>query len=239
MLPGVKMKLVLFDIDGTLLICGKAPRMAITMAMERVFGTSGRALDHSFSGKTDPQIITELMTMEGRGADEIAEGMPLVVRHYVEELDRTLRPDEIRLLKGVTELLAALQNRADVHLGLLTGNVEEGARIKLDRAGLAGIFFNNGYAVGAYGSDALHRSELPTVAVRRARHVWHHDFHSKDIIIIGDSPNDILCGKSLNVRSLAVATGWHSMEELMAYEPDFAFDTLEATPDIVKAIVSN
>lgn len=239
MRPRYEMKLVLFDIDGTLLICGKAPRMAITYAMERVFGTSGRALNHSFSGKTDPQIITELMTMEGRGAEEIAEGMPRVVRHYVEELDRTLQPAEIRRLNGVTELLAALRIRTDVHLGILTGNVEEGARIKLDRAGLAEIFFNNGSTVGAFGSDAIHRSELPAVAVQRARHVLNHEFRSKDIIIIGDSPNDILCGKSLNVRSVAVATGWHSMEELKACEPDFAFPTLAGTQEIVNAIVSN
>lgn len=227
--------LALFDIDGTLIRCGGAPRGAIMTAMKDVFGVWNDNKEYSFSGKTDPQIITELMQAAGVEDGKIRQGMQPVIQRYLDQLDKSLRKEDVRVLNGVWPLLSALRTHPHVQLGLLTGNVEEGARIKLMRAGLDHFFFN-GDGIGAFGSDAMDRRELPAIAVGRAKEVLHREFRPKDIVVIGDSPSDILCGRHLGVKSVAVATGWHTMEELKQFDPDHIFQTFEPVERVVEAI---
>lgn len=230
-------RLVLFDIDGTLLLCGKAPRNAITQAMIKIFGTAGPVDQFPFSGKTDPQIIFELMQAARIADDVIQAGLQRAIADYIAALETTLQSIDIRILKGVEKLLEQLAGHEDIVLGLLTGNVMQGAQIKLSRAGLGHYFFNGTSPLGAFGSDSMHRNELPAIAVERAKAIKHRHFTEKEIAIIGDSPSDVLCGKSLNVKSIAVATGWHKTDELKNYDPDFAFEDLSVTDKVMEAIL--
>jgi phosphoglycolate phosphatase-like HAD superfamily hydrolase len=117
-------------------------------------------------------------------------------------------------------------------LGLLTGNLVEGARLKLDASGIG---FNR-FRLGAYGSDHADRPELPAVAVRRAEEHFDHRFEGKSVVIIGDTPYDIACGESLGVRTLAVATGSYSEEQLAACGPDHLFSSLEDVDAVWRAV---
>ncbi|HNC49299.1 MAG TPA: haloacid dehalogenase-like hydrolase [bacterium] len=231
-------KLVLWDIDGTLIRCGKSPRNAIVAAMEEVFGTRGDVDNYPFSGKTDPQIIYDVMTAAQMDEQHVLANMHVALAGYVARLEKTLMPDEIRIFEGIVDLLNQLSGHNEVIQGLLTGNVIEGARIKLSRAGLGHYFFNGKPPLGAFGSDARHRPELPAIAVQRAWEMTGRRFESKDIVIIGDSPYDVLCGKHLNVRSIAVATGWHSVEDLKPYEPDAVYTDFSNTSDVLKTILA-
>jgi phosphoglycolate phosphatase len=227
------MKLVLFDIDGTILAGGGAGKRAVTRALVDVFGTAGPT-DHRFDGKTDPQIVRELMRLEGHEDPHIDERMPRLLECYLEYLhDELQRPPHARLLPGVRELLDALEARADVLLGLLTGNLAAGARAKLAAVGLDPDRFR----VGAYGSDHETRGELPAVAQRRARNDLGFDIPGRDVVVIGDTPNDVQCGRSIGARAIGVATGNYTVEQLLAHDPAAVFADLRDTAAVVDAIV--
>lgn len=231
-------KLVLFDIDGTLIQCGKAPRRAITAAMKSVFGTAGEVDRYPFSGKTDTQIIFDVIKAAAVDEKIILNRLQDAIDTYLALLQENLRPEDITVMSGIKVLLAALEQHALVTLGLLTGNVAGGAKIKLSRAGLGSYFFNGEHAIGAFGSDAMIRNELPGIAVKRAHQRTGELYKEKDIVIIGDSPYDVLCGKSLNVKSIAVATGWHSKDELMEHQPDYFFYNFLDTERVVSSILN-
>ena len=135
------------------------------------------------------------------------------------------------MLPGVHALLDRLTRHEALVLGLLTGNIEQGAWMKVEAAGLATFF-----ETGAFGDRAKERNELPALAVEAARVKTGHAFEGKDVVIIGDTPNDVLCGRGLYVTSLAVATGGYSRAELAEFEPDFLFDDLTETSAVFKAI---
>lgn len=226
-------RLILFDIDGTLLTAGGAAARAFHRGLLEVFGTAGPINGHSFAGKTDPQIAHELLTAVGVSPAEVDERLPALWEAYLRDLPAELEHTRIRVLPGVHPLVERLEQRADdTALGLLTGNIADGARLKLDAAGLA---FQR-FAVGAFGSDHADRAELPAVAVHRAERRFGHRFQGKDIVIIGDTPNDIACGESLGVRTIAVSTGSYSPDQLAACGPDHLFESLEALDAVWEAI---
>jgi len=230
-------KLVLFDIDGTLILSGKTPRRAITQAMEKIFGTSGQVDQYPFSGKTDLQIIYEVMIGAQIEESEVKAKIDEAIRQYVQLIRTYLRPEEITVLKGITNLLSSLKEDSGIVLGLLTGNVMEGAKIKLSRAGLDTYFFNGDGPVGAFGSDSMLRDDLPKIAVDRALKRFGHHFLGKEVVIIGDSPFDVSCGRSLGVKSVAVATGWHTTAELAVHGPDYLFEDFSNTSQALRVIV--
>ena len=135
---------MLWDIDGTLIRCSKVPRNAIMRAMNEVYGTAGDVHNYPFSGRTDPQIVFDLIKATGAEDKDVLEKLPAVLEKYVAYLDETLTEDDVVVLPGVKALLRELDNHDDVLLGLLTGNLEKGAQIKLARAGLDVYFFRNG-----------------------------------------------------------------------------------------------
>ena len=230
------MRLVLFDIDGTILLTDGAGRRAVQRALIEVFGSTGSA-DHRFDGKTDPQIVRELMRMEGHADEHIDEHMGRMLARYVEYLHDELRSGvaSTRLMPGVPELLDALDARDDVLLGLLTGNLAAGARAKLNAAGVD----PGRFAIGAFGSDHEARGELPAVAQRRAREDLGLDIAGNDVVVIGDTPADIQCGRAIGARAIAVATGHYSVEELWRHGPAAVFEDLSPTADVVRAIVAD
>ena len=227
------MKLVLFDIDGTLLSSSGAGRRAMERALGEVFGSAGSAA-YRYDGKTDRQIVRDLMRLEGHSDAHIDARIPTLMERYLAQLADELSGPEhgTRLYPGVVELIDALEARADRIVGLLTGNLEHGAAAKLRAAGLDPARFR----VCAYGSDHEVRGELPAVAQRRARERLGVELPGEAIIVIGDTPADIACGRALGARAIAVATGRYGVEELAEHEPYRVFPDLTDTAAVMRAI---
>ena len=230
------MRLVLFDIDGTLLLSDGAGRRAIHRALREVFGATGPE-DHHFDGKTDRQIVRELMRIVGHGDEHIDAQMEVLLDRYVECLHEELGDPRHTpyTLPGVPPLLDALERSADVILGLLTGNLRSGADAKLLAVGIDPSRFR----VGAFGSDNEHRRELPAVARDRAKRDLGIDVPGESIVVIGDTPADLTCGISIGARAIGVATGRYSVDELRRHQPLAVFADLSDTPAVVRAIVGD
>jgi phosphoglycolate phosphatase-like HAD superfamily hydrolase len=228
-------KLVLFDIDGTILLTDGAGKRAIHRALLEVYGSTGPH-DHRFDGKTDPQIVRELMRIEGHADAHIDDGMAQLFDRYLEYLEDELRNGsaDVRVMPGVPELLDRLDEHDDVILGLLTGNLAAGARAKLSAAGID----PNRFSIGAYGSDHETRAELPAVAQRRAQQELGLSIHGNDVVVIGDTPADLSCGRAIGARAIGVATGHYSVEELSSHEPAAVFADLSCTDDVVRVILA-
>jgi len=224
-------RVVLFDIDGTLLSSGRAARDSVLAALESVYGWSGCLEGHDFSGKTDPQIVYEIVC-ETVGPERCRAELERALSLYLEEFARRLTPDSIRPKPGVPQLLARLSREPGVTLGLLTGNLERGARMKLEPPG-----FNPYFPFGAFGSDSPDRYSLPAIALERAQAHTGRDFKGKAIVIVGDSVHDVACGRNLGVRSIAVATGPTPAERLAAEKPDTLFSDFSNVPAVVEAIL--
>jgi len=232
----VTTRLVLFDIDGTLLWTDGAGRRAIHRALIEVFGATGPA-DHRFDGKTDPQIVRELMRDVGHDDAHIDARLQGLFIRYVQCLREELRDPAhpSKPLPGVTDLLDALARRSDVTLGLLTGNLVDGARAKLEAVGIDPDIF----VVGAYGSDHELRPELPAIAQRRARARLGVDIAGPDIVVIGDTPADLQCGRDIGVRAIGVATGRYTTDDLAAQGAVAVFADLSDTDAVVRAILDD
>lgn len=224
-------RLVLFDIDGTLVTCRGRAGEALSRALAATFGTPGPVATYRYSGKTDPQIVHELMAGAGLPREAVTPRLPEVFATYLATLAESLR-GVATPLAGVRALLDELGRRDDVALGLLTGNIEPGARIKLREAGLDGYF-----EVGAFGSDDEVRDNLVPVARERARARWGDDFPGERTVVIGDAPADVACARAGGARAVAVASGWTERAELAALSPDALLDSLEP-PDSLAAILN-
>jgi phosphoglycolate phosphatase len=227
-------RLVLFDIDGTLLTADGAPRRAFHRAMMEVYGTTGPIATHHFDGKTDPQIARELLTLAGLPAAAVTNGLPALWSTYLRELSTELALPSHRttVLPGVFGVLDALASRPDeAVLGLLTGNIREGAALKLGSARI-----RHDFRVGAFGSDAERRDELPPLAVERARDVTGVVFDRDDVVIIGDTPSDVTCGRGIGARAVGVATGRYAPAELRAAGAMAVFQDLTDTAAVLDAV---
>jgi len=222
------MRLVLLDIDGTLLDCGRQTRPFFAEALRDAFGVTGDVDSYDFAGRTDPGIAIGLLTAAGVPRDEVIAALPKIRESYLARLDAGLDPARMRLLPGVRPLLERLSTREDVLLGLLTGNWAEGARIKLSRLGLDGFF-----RFGAYGSDGIEREELPPVALARAERLAGRPFAPKEALIVGDSRFDVACARAHGIPSLAVATGHTPAEALREAGADWVVPDLLAAGEVV------
>jgi phosphoglycolate phosphatase-like HAD superfamily hydrolase len=226
-------RLALFDIDCTLIDAHGAGGRAIFAAIEETYGVSGALDGYTFHGRTDPAIVRDLAGRWGIPPDEAEAGVDECLRHYVARLRAEVADGHMEVLPGVRELVTALAADRRVVLGLLTGNVAEGAQVKLAQTGVAALF-----RVGAYGSDSACRPDLPAVAVRRAEEVVGRRFTGKEIAVVGDTPADITCGAALGVKAVAVATGTHSVDELAAHAPDYLFADLSDWRAAYEAILA-
>lgn len=226
--------LVLFDIDGTILHSGGAGRDAMEYALATVFGTAGDSAMR-YDGKTDKQIVRESMRAAGISEAEIDAHMEQVVSLYVATLPSRLGDPErhVGMYPGVAELIDAVHARHDSVLGLLTGNVESGARLKL---GAVGLDFDQ-FRINAFGSDHEIRGELPAIAHRRMQDAFGITLGGRDVVVIGDTPADISCGRELGARAIAVATGSYSVDDLKAHDPYAVFSDLSDTDAVLAAIV--
>jgi phosphoglycolate phosphatase len=228
-------KLVLFDIDGTLLLTAGAGRRAIVATLGEEVGDTRAFESISFDGKTDPQIVAEMLEAAGQSESRESERVRRLCERYVGLLARELERPTTRttLMPGVEALLDRLEALPDVVLGLLTGNLAQGAALKLRSGGIDPARFR----VGAYGSDAAHRPALPEIAARRAEPYFGRVPRGAEVVIIGDTPADIHCGEGIAARALGVATGAYSVSDLAACGPHAVFENLSDVEMVLDAIL--
>jgi phosphoglycolate phosphatase len=227
------MRLVLFDIDGTLLSASGAGRRAMRLAFLDVYGTAGRIDTYDFHGKTDLIILREILGAAGLPPDAVAaregEFFACYLRHLEAEIGDGQR---VTLYPGVKALVEALAGSDRCVVGLLTGNIEAGARVKLRSTGLLSHF-----RLGAYGSDDADRTRLPALAARRAEALLGRTFEGPDLVIIGDTPLDVGCAQAFGARAVAVATGRHTVVDLSTCGPDHVFADLSETALVMAALL--
>jgi phosphoglycolate phosphatase len=231
----VTRKLVLFDIDGTILLTAGAGRRAIVAALAGEVSDPSAFDGIRFDGKTDPQIVSEMLEAAGQPEPRESPRVRALCERYVGLLARELERPTTRttVMPGVRPLLDRLESEPGVVLGLLTGNLADGAALKLRSGGIDPERFR----VGAYGSDAAHRPDLPPIAARRAAPIFGRVPHGADVVIIGDTPADVACGAALDARAVAVATGAYSVADLAACRPHAVFENLSETEAVVRAIL--
>lgn len=226
-------RVVLFDIDGTLLASGGLGRRSMEAALLTHFGTIGPS-HYRYDGKTDRQIVRESMRHAGFSDADIDARLPSLLADYLVGLERTITSGahDVRTHAGIPALLDALEARDDVLLGLLTGNVAPGAALKLRASGLAPERF----LVGAYGSDHEDRPALPAIAQRRAVELLGRAVDGASVVIVGDTPADVQCGRGIGARAVAVATGHFSVADLAEHKPHAVledFSDLEASLEAI------
>ena len=229
------MRLLLFDIDGTLIHSNRIGRAALGRALQEGFGHAGAFETISFTGKTDWGTVRELMLAEGWSEADIEARLP----HFYERMAAAGRelftPEHIWPCPGVPPLLTALAGRDDVVLALLTGNIGSTVPLKLGAAGIdPGLF-----RVGAYGSDSASRNALFAIALQRAEAQLGLRVAPQDVIIIGDTPGDICCARAGGGRAIAVATGPYSIAALRDCGPDHVFADLTETETVLRALFSD
>lgn len=252
------MRLLLFDVDGTLVLTGGAAVRAMDDAFHEVFGVAG-AFEHvPMPGRTDGAILQDAFTRAVPQSQIPADTPPAAGVHpvdgeiarykaayfarFAEEVGKPVPVDPAKparhrfkgVLPGVREVLDALSGRPDVFLGLLTGNYEQGARIKLEYFGLWRYF-----RCGAFGDDSLDRHALVPVAVARSREAGCPAVDPRDVVIIGDTPLDVACARDAGVNCLAVATGGYGVDALRAAGASSVFESLSDTDAVVQALTAS
>ena len=228
----MRRRLVLFDIDGTLITDGGAAREAFAESLIAVYGYAGDVNRYDFSGRTDPQIAYMVLRDEGLHDREIERGFPELWRRYLIALERNANAPRIHALPGIGPLLERLRSMPHLILALLTGNIEPGARLKLGPPEL-----NEYFPFGAFGSDSQERENLPPIAVERASRRGGHRFEGEDVVIIGDSIYDVRCGVPYGATTIAIASGKTSADALRAEGPSHFFASAEELEGIVAAII--
>lgn len=223
-------RLLLFDVDGTLVSGGPGKR-AFLHAFKAVLGRAMPLEDLDFSGKTDLQIVRELTHRDGLSPQQVDEALPRLWSRYLAELENLIGDDPPRRLPGVARLLDEVERRGEAALGLVTGNLADGARLKLGAVGLADRF-----PVGAYGGDHEERDLLPSLAAERAARHWGRTFEPRTVVVIGDTPRDIRCARAHGARSVAVATGRFSAAELEREGPDHVLEDFRDTSNALLAL---
>ena len=222
-------RLLLWDIDGTLINTGAAGQRAIVRATAERFGGSGDLDGVEIAGRTDTGIAHQILAKYGEPVtdENVQSLLDLYVRLLAEELPRR----EGRVLPGVLELLQRSASQPDTTLGLLTGNLERGAKLKLEHYQLWHFF-----AFGAFSDDHHDRNELGAFALSRAAAATRIKFAAAQVDVIGDTGHDIACGKIFGARTIAVATGSWTREQLAEHAPDFLFDDLSEVDEVIATL---
>jgi phosphoglycolate phosphatase-like HAD superfamily hydrolase len=223
--------LLLWDIDGTLIASGGAGMRALQTSLRTVFGIEGSLADIDFAGRTD-QWITREVFRKFR-VPVTTENFARCFEGYVSALPAELASSQAHILPGVRDVLRAVAAHGGFLQGLLTGNMRRGAQVKLSHHGLWEFF-----GFGAFADDSEHRNELGPHAVRRALECHGIDFAPGRVWVIGDTPHDIACGKIIGARTLAVATGGATLDQLRAHKPTAALETLADTEAVLRLLLS-
>jgi phosphoglycolate phosphatase-like HAD superfamily hydrolase len=210
-------RLILFDVDGTLIDSGKAGTRSLNKAFYELFGIKDAFVPISMAGKTDIEIIKEGLKLHG--VPEKNDNLEMMVKMYLQFLEDEIENPRRRIKPGIKKLLGLLSEMG-MPLGLLTGNLERGARIKLSPFGLNKYFLD-----GAFGSDHEDRNKLLPIAIQKFSKRG-FNFSSRECIVIGDTPRDVKCAKIHGAYCIAVVTGPYSKESLLNTEADIVLDSL-------------
>jgi len=222
--------IVLFDIDGTLVLTGRAGLRGMTSAFSRLYGSTEAFEGIPVAGRTDRAIVSDALRAAGRAvtSDEILRLRDAYIADLQVEIGRPVA-DFSGVLPGVEALLDELAAQSGVSVGLLTGNFEAGARIKLGHFDLWDRF-----PFGAFGDDHDDRNALVPIALSRAREAGIPEPPADRVVVIGDTPLDVRCARAVGARAVAVATGWHPAEELAAHKPDYLFADLSDAEELLR-----
>ncbi|HID39327.1 MAG TPA: HAD family hydrolase [Calditrichaeota bacterium] len=222
--------LLLFDIDGTLLTGRGLSRRVFKEIILRRFPHFKKGFDLRYSGMTDPQIVETFLEMNHYRHEERTKQTASILDEFVDKLCAEIERGALPiLLPGIQLLINYCLNREDCYLGLVTGNMVQSAQAKL-RA----VHLYEAFPLGAFGSDSKHRSDLPPLAIARARKYYQRHFEPNRIWIIGDSIHDVRCAHATRIRSLAVASGVTDLAELQKEKPDYAVENLQDFKIIIK-----
>jgi phosphoglycolate phosphatase-like HAD superfamily hydrolase len=222
-------KLILWDIDGTLIVSGRAGIFALAKAFQKIYGREPDFTKLDVSGRTDQWIARQVLEQQGLPAT--LENIHAYLEAYLELLQGELGTRPGRVLPGIVELLEKFKHNPGVAQGLLTGNLQRGARIKLEHYKVWHYF-----AFGAFGDDSPLRNELGPHAVRRAREKHATEFAPENIFVIGDTPHDIECGKAIGAKTIGVATGSFSVADLQQHQPTAVFPDFSDAAAFVRLI---
>ena len=222
-------RLLLFDIDGTLVNTGGAGVESLKATVRNRFRTEDDLRDIEVAGKTDRAIIHDILRKYR--VDPTEENITSFAREYINGLPLSLSRAHGRVLPGIQQLLERLKPQSHIVLALLTGNLQQGAKLKLQHYGLWKFF-----EFGAFADDHHDRNELGAFAKKRAQLKHGHDFDAADIDVIGDTNHDVACGNAFGARTIAVATGSWSRERLKGCAPDFLFDDLSDTDAVIERL---
>jgi phosphoglycolate phosphatase len=213
-------KLVLFDIDGTLIKTGGAGEKAFAKVCEQEFNIPNATENLNFAGRTDPAIVRDFF--RGFHIEPTPEHFARFFSAYVIWLERLLTTLDGIVLPGVHELIAAFRSAPHRPLiGLLTGNIKQGAQLKLTHYRLWDSF-----AMGAYGDDHEDRNQIAAIARDRGARLLGSKLRGEEILVIGDTPRDVECGKAIDAKVLAVATGIFSVDQLRSCKPRWLVSNL-------------
>lgn len=210
-------RLLLWDIDSTLIHSGRAGDKSLRQVIRERYGVEDNLHDIEIAGRTDRHIARSILVKYGAASND--SNVAAFLDEYITHLRELLPQLNGRVLPGVREILERLHGREDRVLALLTGNLRRGAQLKLERYGLWDFF-----EFGAFADDHHDRNELGAFARKRAREKYGREFEVAAIDVIGDTGHDIACGKIFLARTIAVATGSWRRAQLAAYDPDFLFD---------------
>jgi phosphoglycolate phosphatase-like HAD superfamily hydrolase len=222
-------KLILFDVDGTLIDPGGAGRSSLGKTFNELFAIRDAFDGIRMAGKTDIQIIKEGLSVHGLSSDDRL--LPSILSVYVKTLKTEIMNKKKHINPGVVELLDTLKAMDGYGLGLLTGNIERGARIKLGAFGL-----NEYFSVGAFGDDNENRNLLLPIAVEKFRRMTNISINGDDCIVIGDTPSDVQCSKPFGALSIAVSTGPYGYESLLETGADYVLRDLSYAMDIISKV---
>ncbi len=222
-------RLLLFDIDGTLVSTGGAGVYALRQALTERFGVNDDLRNIEIAGMTDSGIVANILKKHKIPGTQ--ENITAFLEMYVDLLELELPRRRGTLLPGILPLLKKLKSRQHLVLGLLTGNLRRGAQLKLEHYGVWQFF-----EFGAFADDHHDRNELGAFARARAREKHGWEFAAARIDVIGDTPRDIACGKAFGARTIAVATGSWPREKLAEHEPDFVFDDLRNIENVISTL---
>jgi phosphoglycolate phosphatase len=212
---------VLFDIDGTILVTGGAGGVAWQRAFDQLYGVEANIAEHTDAGMTDPEIAA-IVFRAAVGREGSPEERARAIAGYLRHLpDTVAESDGYRVMPGVEPLLDRLIDEG-VLLGLVTGNIEAAAHVKLARAGL-----NRFFSFGGYGSDSADRTEVTEAAVRRAALVSGGSLRDGACVAVGDTPRDVRAGHGAGIKVVGVATGSYSVDELREAGADWSMETVE------------